>query len=249
MTNEQLRQRALSLRLHGLVARWGQIGDEPWVRDLLESEDDERQKRSLANRLKNSRIGAIKPMADFDWGFPTRIPRDVVEDLLTSAFVDEHTNAVLIGPNGVGKTMIAENVGYAAVLNGHTVRFTTASKMLAELALQDGSLALQRTLLTYTQPRLLIIDEIGYLSYDNRNADLLFEVVNRRYQKRSVVITTNRTFSEWSEIFPNAACVTALVDRLVHHAEVVHIEGDSYRAKEATEAATKRASVRRKAKK
>lgn len=246
MTVDEMRTRALDLRLHGLLWRWEEFKDQPWLPGFLEAEEAERGRRSLERRLKHANIGNFKPMADFDWKWPRKIPREAVDDLLSLRFVDEGANAVLIGPNGVGKSMICQNIAHAALLRGDTVRYTTASSMLAELASQDGSIALQRRLRSYCRPRLLIVDEVGYLSYDNRHADLLFEVVNRRYQQRSIVISTNRIFQEWNEVFPSAACVVALVDRLVHHAEIVPIEGDSYRAKEAAEKASKRATMRRK---
>jgi DNA replication protein DnaC len=112
--------------------------------------------------------------------------------------------------------------------------------MLNDLAAQDGDNALRRRLHHYAKPRLLIIDEVGYLSYSNRHADLLFEIINRRYEKCSTLVTTNRPFSEWNEVFPNAACVVSLIDRLVHHSEIIAIEGKSYRMKEAQEQAVKR---------
>lgn len=247
MTRDEMRKRAAALGLHGLVARWDDLAEAPWVTELLAGEEAERKRRSLERRLKNARIGAFKAMADFDWSWPTKIPRDAVEELLSLRFIDEGANAVFLGPNGVGKSMITQNIAHAALLRGYTVRYTTASAMLAELASQDGSIALQRRLRRYCRPQLLVIDEVGYLSYDNRHADLLFEVVTRRYREKSIVISTNRRFAEWNEVFPNAACVVALVDRLVHDAEIVSIEGESYRAKEAAERAARRAAGRKKA--
>ena len=170
-------------------------------------------------------------MADFNWKWPKKIHRALVDDLFTLQFIDEGANVVLLGPNGTGKTMIAKNLAYQAVLRGHTARFTSASDMLNDLAAQQTSGALTRRLRRYCNPQLLIVDEVGYLSYDNRYADLFFEVVTRRYEERSVVLTTNKPFAEWAEVFPNAACVVTLVDRLVHRAESIQIQGDSYRLK------------------
>lgn len=248
MTHEQLRVRALALGLHGLVARWDEIGEAPWLAALLDGEEAARKRRSLERRLQNAHIGAVKPMADFDWTWPRKIPRDVIEELFTLRFLREGTNAVFRGPNGVGKSMITKNIAHAALLQGYTVCYTTASAMLAELASQDGSIALQRRLRRYQRYQLLVIDEVGYLSYDNRHADLLFEVVNRRYRERSIVISTNRPFAEWNEVFPSAACVVALIDRLVHDAEIVPIDADSYRAKEAAENTARRAAARKRPK-
>ena len=154
------------------------------------------------------------------------------------------SNVVLVGPNGVGKSMCACNIGYQAVLAGRTALFITAGALLGELAALDSDSALRRRLQHYSRPDVLLIDEVGYLSYSNRHADLLFELVSRRYQHKSTVVTTNRSFAEWGEVFPNAACVVSLVDRLMHRAEVVRIEGPSYRKKEADERAANAQSRR-----
>jgi DNA replication protein DnaC len=121
--------------------------------------------------------------------------------------------------------------------------------MLGDLTAQDGDLALKRRLKFYTSPKLLVIDEVGYLSYSNRYADLLFEIISRRYhQKSSTIVTTNKPFAEWRDIFPNATCVVSLVDRLVHRSEIINIDGDSYRLKEAMEASANRKASREKGK-
>jgi DNA replication protein DnaC len=141
--------------------------------------------------------------------------------------------------------MIAKNLLHQAIQRGYTARFTAASDMLHDLAAQDSSTQLARRLRRYTTPTVLCVDEVGYLSYDARYADLLFEVITRRYQQqRSLVLTTNKPFGEWNQVFPNATCVVALVDRLVHRSEILSIAGDSYRLKEAQERAAQRASRR-----
>ena len=129
--------------------------------------------------------------------------------------------------------MLAQNIAYEAVIAGHTARFVTASELLLDLSAQDSARALERRLRFWSSIKLLVIDEIGYLSYDNRNADLLFQVVSRRYEKKSLVLTTNLPFKQWATVFPNAACTTALIDRIIHHAEVISISGDSYRLRKA----------------
>jgi DNA replication protein DnaC len=163
-----------------------------------------------------------------------------IESLLRLDFLREGGNAVLMGPNGVGKTTIARNIAHEAVRAGHTVLFTTAGAMLGDLAAQDGDLAFKRRLNRYVRPTLLAIDEVGYLSYSNRHADLLFQIVSRRYEQKSTLVTTNRPFAEWGEVFPNAACVVSLIDRLIHHAEIIAIDAESYRLKEARERAERR---------
>lgn len=243
--HEELRQRAHDLGLWGLLSHWEHYATQSWLKKLLTHEETERQRRSLERRIKSARIGRFKPIADFDWAWPKEIPRAVIEELFSLQFIPDVTNAVLIGPNGVGKSMIAQNLAHHAVLNGYTVRFTNASAMLNELASQDGAIALRRRIQHYCRPDLLVIDEVGYLSYDNRHADLLFEVVTRRYQERPLIVTTNKIFKEWGEVFPNAACVVTLIDRMVHRSEIVKIAGESYRLKEAKEASAKRAKRRR----
>jgi DNA replication protein DnaC len=169
----------------------------------------------------------------------------LLEELFNFDFLEQASNIIILGPNGLGKSMIAKNLLHQAVLRGHTARFTVASDMLHDLAAQDSSTQLARRLRRYTTPTLLCVDEVGYLSYDARYADLLFEVITRRYQlHRPVVLTTNKPFGEWNQVFPNAACVVALVDRLVHRSEILTLAGNSYRLKEAQERAARRASQR-----
>ena len=237
---QSLRTRLRRLALYGLLAQDDALLREPWVEQLLRIEETERQRRSLERRLANARLGPFKPLADFDWQWPTKIDRALVDELFSFDFVAEAANVVILGPNGVGKSMLAKNLIHQAVLHGFTARFTTASDMLHDLAVQDSDASLARRLRRYTQPLLLCIDEVGYLAYDNRYADLLFEVVTRRYLNRPIVLTTNKAFGEWTDVFPNAACVVTLVDRLVHRSELVAIEGESFRLKEAKERAASR---------
>jgi len=196
---------------------------------LVEREQQERTRRSLERRLVRARIGRFTPMSDFDWAWPTRIDRPAVEAALRLGFLADARNVVLVASQGLGKTMIAQNIAHAAVLAGTHVLFTTAAQLLLDLGSQESTRALGRRLNHYATRALLVIDEIGYLSFDARAADLLFQVVSRRYEKRSVVLTTNLAFSDWPTIFPNAGSAIALIDRLVHHAEILTIEGESYR--------------------
>jgi DNA replication protein DnaC len=243
-----LREHASDLRLHGLLAHWAEVMAQPdharWVAQMLAWEAAERSRRSLERRLREAHIGRFKPLADFDWAWPKSIDRAAVEELMTLDFLEDASNVVLVGPNGVGKTMCACNIGYQAVLAGHTALFTTAGQLLGELAALDSDSGLRRKLRQYTAPDVLVIDEVGYLSFSNRYADLLFELVSRRYQHKSTVLTTNRAFVDWGEVFPNAACVVSLIDRLMHRAEVVRIDGESYRAKEAEEREAQRKAER-----
>lgn len=239
-----LQQRAKALQLHGLLAHWPQIATCDWLEPLLQWEENERVRRSLERRLHAARLGNFKALVDFDWSWPKRCVRAAIEDLMTLRFLQEKSNVVLVGPNGVGKSTLARNLAHQALLCGHTVLFTTAAQVLGDLAAIDSDSALRRRLRHYTAPTLLAIDEVGYLSYGNRHADLLFELINRRYELKSTLITTNRPFSQWHEVFPNAACVVSLIDRLIHNAEIIPIDGDSYRLKEATERSELRAKRR-----
>ena len=246
MTTDILLQRAKSLKLTGLIAHWDEVRDNSWVNQLLQWEEDERSKSTLATRLKSSRVGRFKPLTDFDWNWPKKIDRQAIEEFMNLSFMNEAMNIILCGPNGVGKSMIAKNIAYQAIIHGQTAMFTTAGQMLGDLTTQDGDLALKRKLKFYTTPKLLIIDEVGYLSYSNRYADLLFEIISRRYHQKSTIITTNKPFTEWRDIFPNATCVVSLIDRLVHRSEIINIEAESYRLKEAVEETAKRKASREK---
>jgi DNA replication protein DnaC len=242
---DPLQARAKALHLNGLLMHWQEALKAGWVPALLDWEEQERARRSLERRFAEAHIGRFKPLRDFDWAWPKVCDRPAIEALMSLEFLKERSNIVLRGPNGIGKTMIAQNVAHQAVLDGHSVLFTTAARMLGNLAALDSDSVLRRRLRHYARPRLLVIDEVGYLSYSNRHADLLFELVSRRYEETSTVITTNRPFSEWHEVFPNAACVVSLVDRLIHHAEILRLDGESYRYKEAQERAAARAAKRR----
>jgi DNA replication protein DnaC len=228
--------RATAAHLEDVVAlatkrRWGPL---QLLEHLAETEQHDRTRRSLERRLSRSRIGRFTPMADFDWSWPKRLDRGQVEAVLRLDFLAEGQNLVVVGAQGLGKTMIAQNVAHAAVLAGHHVLFTSAAQLLFDLGAQESMRSLGRRLQYYATRGLLVIDEIGYLSYDARAADLLFQVVSRRYERRrSLVLTTNLPFSEWPTIFPSAATATALIDRLVHHAEIITIEGSSYRRRTA----------------
>ena len=237
----QLGLRVTAEQLSDLVARATKerLGAAQLLELVCDLEEKDRARRSLERRLQRSRLGRFKTVSHFDWSWPSRIDRDRVEAALRLEFLQETRNIVLVAPQGLGKTMIAQNIAHEAILAGHSVLFVTAAQLLLDLAAQDSARALDRRLRHYAKQSLLIVDEVGYLAFDNRNADLLFQVIARRYERKSLVLTTNLPFREWPTIFPNATCATALIDRVIHHADVIAIEGKSYRLRQAEDRAKK----------
>jgi DNA replication protein DnaC len=234
---------AAQLAKIGLRATAGQLDDciaratkqrlspRALLEQIAQAETTDRAQRNLQRLLGQARIGRFKPMVDFDWNWPKKIDRELIERALTLDFINEGRNLILLGANGLGKTMIAKNIAHSAVMAGHSVLFRTASDLLADLQCDSPQLR-RRKFSYYARPRLFCIDEVGYLSYDPSSADLLYEVINRRYERSSLLITTNRAFKDWNDVFPNATCIATLLDRLTHHADITVIEGQSFRVRE-----------------
>ena len=246
---EDLESQLLRLKLHYLnrnltdfVARATKkrFGAQEIIEEITKLELEEAKRRGIESRLQAANLGRYRPFADFDWSWPKKINREAIERLFTLVFLDEPANVILMGPAGVGKTMIAKNLAYQAALAGHTALFEDASKMLADLGQQDSPRALEQRMKRYVRPHVLVLDEVGYLSYSTRAADLMFQVVSRRYEQGATILTTNVAFKEWGGVFPGAACASVMIDRLTHHAEIQLIDGDSYRMKESTERTTRR---------
>jgi DNA replication protein DnaC len=177
-----------------------------------------------------ARFPVIKTMDQFDWSWPKKINQAQVKNLFRLKCIEEKSNIILIGSVGVGKTHIATALGYQACLKNNTVLFTSAIDAVNNLIAAQHTGQLKQELKKYLKPSLLIMDELGYLPIDKTGADLLFQIISERYERGSIIITTNRVFKEWPEIFNNDSTLTsALLDRLLHHTEAVLIEGDSYR--------------------
>lgn len=231
---QQLGLRALPAQLDDFLAlatkaRWS---PRQIIEQITLAEYSERSRRSLERRLRLCGLKKYKPMADFDWAWPAKMDRDIVERALSLDFINEARNLIFVGPNGLGKTMIAKNICNAAVQAGHSVLFRSAAALLEDLHRQTTE-GRRRRLHAYANTGLLCIDEVAYLSFDDKAADLLYEVINRRYERKPVIIiTTNRPFKEWNEVFPNATCIVTMLDRLLHHADVTVFEGHSYRVRE-----------------
>jgi len=210
------------------------------LEQLVALETREREARNLARRTKDATLGAMSPLDHFDWNHPRVIERDQYEALLTLDFLRGSQNVLFRGQSGVGKTTLAQNLALRALEQGYSVRFTTLAAALADLLKQESLPAVERRLRRYTSPDLLVLDEIGYLPCDARSADLLYNIVSRRHEKKSIVVTTNLPFKQWNTIFPGAACVAALVDRFNQHCHVVDIDADSWRQKTALKHTTPR---------
>ncbi len=199
---------------------------------LCTLEQRERETRNLARRVKMATLGSYKTLDRFDWNHPRSVDRDLFEQLHSSLdFVRRGENVLLRGQAGVGKTTLAQNLGLRALERGLTVRFSTLPTALADLLRQESIPATERRLRRYTFPDLLILDELGYVPCDSRAADLLFHIISRRHEAKSVVITTNLAFKQWGSVFHDASCLGALIDRFAQHCHVLDIDAESWRNK------------------
>ena len=252
-TNNELPERLAAIGLRATSAAFndviGRATKSKWsalqlLEEVVRMEVEEKTARNLEYRSMTARLGRFKQITDFDWNWPKKIDRALIESALNLQFISENRNLVLLGSNGLGKTMIAKNIAYQALLAGHTVLFRTASEIISDLSC-ESSITRKNKLNLYGRVSLLCIDEVGYLSYDAAAADLLYEVVNRRYERGSIVITTNRAFKDWNAVFPHATSIATMLDRLMHHAEMTVIEGESFRIRESeAESAARRKKSR-----
>lgn len=216
---------------------------------LVEMERRARDAANLDQRTRTATLGSFTPLDSFDWNHPRKVDKPLYEQLLTLDFLEHGHNVLLRGPSGVGKTTLAQNLGLTALQHGYTVRFATLAGALADLLKQESMPALERRMRRYTQPELLILDELGYLPCDSRSGDLLYNIISQRHEKRSTVVSTNLPFKQWGNVFSGAACVAALVDRFVQHCHVLDIEADSWRQTHPSAPPPPSASPRRKARK
>ena len=187
--------------------------------------------RTVERRIATARFPVVKTMTGWNWSWPKKINRMQIEHLLRLDFLSTHTNVILLGTTGLGKTHLASAIGHAACLQRHSVLFASTIDVVNKLSRAQSTGQLAREIKRYQVPRLLILDELGYLPLDRRGAELLFQVISKRYERASTIISSNIVFKEWPQIFAGDATMTsALLDRLLHHAETVVIEGDSYRS-------------------
>jgi DNA replication protein DnaC len=199
------------------------------LESLLDIEVIATKARRTRGRLRFAHYPVHKTLAEFDFDFQPSLDRKVIAELSTLRFVEEKRNVILLGPPGVGKTHLAIALGIAATEVGYRTYFTSASDMVSSLQSAHLEGVSRYRMRTYTGPSVLVIDELGYLPLDQASANWIFEVVSRRYEKASIVLTSNRGFSDWGQVFADSVVATAIVDRLLHSATVVNVRGRSYR--------------------
>jgi DNA replication protein DnaC len=244
-TSDDLRRQLQLLKLPFMLEHFEALaqkaGSEQWshvafLTRLIEGEAAGRQDRACQRRIKNARFPVIKTLQQFDFTWPTKINRPAIQNLFRLKFIEDKANAILIGGVGLGKTHLATSLGLAACHAGPRVRFATAIDIINSLLAAQKVGRLAQKLKEYIRPELLIIDELGYLPIDQRGADLLFQIISQRYERGSIVLTTNKVYKHWSSMFNNDSTLTsAILDRVLHHAETIIIEGESYRMKDRIE--------------
>ena len=207
-----------------------------YLAQLVEGEFTTREMRSIERRIKNARFPVRKTLDDFQWSWPKKINRLQIQHLFRLGFIATCTNVVMIGNVGLGKTHLAIAMGHAACTSGHSVLFTTAIDIINTLATAQSAGQLKREIRRYLTPTVLIVDELGYLPIDKHGADLLFQIISGRYERAPIVLTTNRAYKHWAQIFNNDSTLTsAILDRVMHHVDTVVIEGKSFRMKDEVE--------------
>ena len=235
MKNDELRltQQLKALYLSFLLQHYQALADEAARQQWTAVQYLVRQERQIVRRVAAARFPVIKTLEQFNWTWPKKVNQAQVQNLFRLTFLKDKASVLFIGGVGLGKTHLATALGHAACLQGHTVLFTTAIEAINSLSAAQAQSRLKHELKKFLAPTLLVLDELGYLPIDKTGADLLFQIISGRYEKSSTVITTNQPYKNWARIFNNDATITsAVLDRLLHHAETILMEGKSYRMKD-----------------
>lgn len=205
------------------------------IQELLGAQINLRNNRRLQAAMRSSRLPAVKTLQDFDFSFQPSIKREQIDSLSELGFLERKENVVLLGPPGVGKTHLAISLAIAAAQSGRRVYYGTLTDLVSSLEEAKASGALKRRLAVLTHPALMVVDEIGYLPVTQTGAVLFFQLMSRRYEHASTILTSNKTFEEWGEVFGDDVMAAALIDRVLHHCHIVNIRGNSYRMRQHTE--------------
>lgn len=209
-----------------------------YLEHLLEEELQDKQSRNIALKTRVARFPYHKTLSDFDFGFQPSLDARKIKDLATLRFLQEAENVILLGPPGVGKTHLAVSLGLEAITNGFTVSFIPLQALLVTLNKAYQENQLEGKLKSYLRPRLLILDEVGYVPLNTREVNFLFQVISGRYEEGSIILTSNKSYGEWGTIFGDKVIAAAMLDRLLHHSHTISIKGESYRLKDKRQAGT-----------
>jgi DNA replication protein DnaC len=241
LQQERLLSFCESLGLRVISMRYGALAEEAsseewtyidYLERLLEEEATARQERAIEMKTRMAHFPFLKTLDQFDFSFQPSIDKRVIKELSGLRFIEERANVLFLGPPGVGKTHLAIALGLEAVKRNHSVYFATLQELLGTLAKAKAQDQLEAKLKGFTKPKLLIIDEVGYLPLDNWEATMVFQLVSQRYEQGSIILTSNKSYGDWGEIFPDSVMAAAILDRLLHHSTTINIKGESYRLRE-----------------